>query len=321
MAGPHRPGVRRIIRAMLKRPADDRVTIVAVTLVACLRVLAEQGVSGLAPDELWAALLERIAFFFVMHTASTAILRLLLPPISRGAGTLISIGVLFGLLSPLLSIFFGLSGPSGIAWLIPSETSRLTISVLAALFAMPATLGFLVYKLAGLARGVLGGVACGAVLWLMHWLPPRLLSSGLEFPPSASVALLFFIVALVTTLAERVDLGAASSRSMIWWAVALLFVGVTASLEASSPLEVAILVVGVAMSLAATSTSLLTERRSWLTPTLVLGCFAALLSSAPVFALGGTALILARIFPDSAELPLRNIATAAALFIIATQGF
>ena len=167
-------------------------------LVAITRVLVEQSAGPGAEVEsgMIALVAERFAFFLCLHAILTASLRRVLPAPASGAGTLVTIGLLLGLMSPVLALLIGSTPPEGVPWrtgsLVPwrvpegeplATTLSLGIVVLAS--------AYFVATRAGIVRGMSMGAQTCAGLWIVLFLPPRLRENA-HAPPG--------IEAVVTTV-------------------------------------------------------------------------------------------------------------------------
>jgi hypothetical protein len=97
--------LRRWCLALIEARADPRMAVVAVLFVSVFRFVVEfnvRGTKSLRPEVLYHALLDSLVFYTTSYFIFTVILRLLIPGRPRGIPAVVSLGLLTGIVPPLL---------------------------------------------------------------------------------------------------------------------------------------------------------------------------------------------------------------------------
>lgn len=324
MTRPSSDPVRRAISRMLRRPTDDRTTLLATGGLATVRVLAEIAHSStpVAAHVAAGLILERFAFLIWLHTAITALLRKLLPAPTDGVGTLVSIGLLLALLSPLLGMTLGLAPPTGMPWIQEAAESVLPGSVAISLLAVPLAVLAFVRSRASMARALMGGGASAllliATLTFPAWGLPH--SDGPPEPWLAALALLGSSLVLCLSLRWRQKTRNAADLSLA--AVAGLAVGF--AWTGTEPHGTAgwLAGCGAGLTLLATSSRDSGVRTERILP-VALSCSLHLVLAvlSPALALGLLSLLIARVLPSTPTPHPRNVLTGFSLLLLVTWPF
>lgn len=223
--------VSRAVRRLLRTDADPRTGIIAVVFVAIMRVVLETNrasESAFAPAGL--AVAEQLAFYAATFWVFVVALRLTLPPDRvRGVPHLVAIGLLFGLIPPLLGLVPQLDGENlqqvaGWHWTLHApgrqalaETLTLWASILAS--------GLFTRAVAGSWLRAGGAVALSwmGLAWITVVLPSMLAAPSASDAWRMQVALAITCLLLVLASHRRV-IGQLARRAV----AALPFVAIVA---------------------------------------------------------------------------------------------